>query len=193
MQLLIALFPLCDRYRHPDLILVEKDMWMSSIDSCISLTVTDWKQNGNLIQFPKILLASKISAAELEKAKASGFADTVLMKPVRASMLAACLQQVLGIGRKKQPQKDMHMRNGSGSLESLLYGKKILVVDDNKVNRRVAEGALKKFGANVECAESGNAALELLQLPHDFDACFMDIQMPEMDGYALLTLSVVQM
>lgn len=170
-------------YRHPDIILVEKDMWMSSIDSWISLTVADWKQNGNLIQLPKILLASKISASELEKAKASGFADTVIMKPVRASMLAACLQQVLGIGRKKQLQKDMNMRNGSSALRSLLYGKKILVVDDNKVNRRVAEGALKKFGANVECAESGKAALELLQLPHDFDACFMDIQMPEMDGF----------
>lgn len=166
---------------------------MSSIDNCISATVRDWKQNANLIQFPKILLASKISASELEKAKASGFADTVIMKPVRASMLAACLQQVLGIGRKKQSQKDMNMRNGSSALRSLLYGKKILVVDDNKVNRRVAAGALKKFGANVECAESGKAALELLQLPHDFDACFMDIQMPEMDGYALLTLSVVQM
>lgn len=166
---------------------------MSSIDNCISATVRDWKQNANLIQFPKILLASKISTSELEKAKASGFADTVIMKPVRASMLAACLQQVLGIGRKKQSQKDMNMRNGSSALRSLLYGKKILVVDDNKVNRRVAAGSLKKFGANVECAESGKAALELLQLPHDFDACFMDIQMPEMDGYALLTLSVIQM
>ncbi|KAF8040096.1 hypothetical protein BT93_B2349 [Corymbia citriodora subsp. variegata] len=170
-------------YGHPDIILVEKDTWMSSIDNCISLTVTDWKQNGNLIQFPKILLASKISASELEKAKASGFTDTVIMKPVRASMLAACLQQVLGIGRKKHLQKDMNMQNGSSALQSLLYGKKILVVDDNKVNRRVAAGALKKFGANVECAESGKAALELLQLPHDFDACFMDIQMPEMDGF----------
>ncbi|XP_030447845.1 histidine kinase 4 [Syzygium oleosum] len=170
-------------YRHPDIILVEKDTWMSSIDNCISVTVRDWKQNANLIQFPKILLASKISASELEKAKASGFADTVIMKPVRASMLAACLQQVLGIGRKKQSQKDMNMRNGSSALQSLLYGKKILVVDDNKVNRRVAAGALKKFGANVECAESGKAALELLQLPHNFDACFMDIQMPEMDGF----------
>ncbi|KAE8725288.1 Histidine kinase 4 [Hibiscus syriacus] len=62
-------------------------------------------------------------------------------------------------------------------------GKKILVVDDNMVNRRVAAGALKKFGAAVECAESGKAALKLLQLPHCFDACFMDIQMPEMDGF----------
>ncbi|KAJ0719127.1 putative histidine kinase, Protein-serine/threonine phosphatase [Helianthus annuus] len=75
------------------------------------------------------------------------------------------------------------MANGSVYLRGLLLGKKILVVDDNRVNRRVAAGALKKFGAEVECAESGKAALDLLQIPHGFDACFMDIQMPEMDGF----------
>nr|7P8C_A Chain A, Receiver domain of histidine kinase 4 [Arabidopsis thaliana]7P8C_B Chain B, Receiver domain of histidine kinase 4 [Arabidopsis thaliana] len=66
---------------------------------------------------------------------------------------------------------------------ALLTGKKILVVDDNIVNRRVAAGALKKFGAEVVCAESGQVALGLLQIPHTFDACFMDIQMPQMDGF----------
>ncbi|KAE8716671.1 Histidine kinase 4 [Hibiscus syriacus] len=91
------------------------------------------------------------------------------------------LPKVLGIGKKRQPGK--HMLNGSPVLQSLLCGKKILVVDDNMVNRRVVAGALKKFGASVECAESGKAALKLLQLPHCFDACFMDIQMPEMDGF----------
>ena len=142
----------------------------------------DWKQNGHVFKLPQmILLATNITNAELEKAKAAGFADTTIMKPMRASMVAACLQQVLGIGKKRQPGKDM--LNGSSVFLSLLCGKKILVVDDNMVNRRVAAGALKKFGAAVECAESGKAALKLLQLPHCFDACFMDIQMPEMDGY----------
>ncbi|KAJ0981240.1 hypothetical protein J5N97_009495 [Dioscorea zingiberensis] len=47
---------------------------------------------------------------------------------------------------------------------------------------RVAAGALKKYVANVAYAESGKDALSLLQLPHKFDACFMDVQMPEMDG-----------
>ena len=127
-----------------------------------------------------ILLATNISNAEVDKAKAAGFSDTVIKKPLRASMVAACLQQVLGMGKKRQ------LGNGSTFLRSLLCGKKILVVDDNGVNRRVAAGALKKFGADVKCAESGKVALEMLQLPHNFDACFMDIQMPEMDGYVCL-------
>ncbi|KAH1097896.1 hypothetical protein J1N35_014817 [Gossypium stocksii] len=142
------------------------------------------KQNGHVFKLPKvILLATNITNVELEKAKAAGFADTVIMKPMRASMAAACLQQVLGIGKKREAGKDM--LNGSPVLQGLLCGKKVLVVDDNMGHQRVVAlaGALKKFGAAVECRESGKAALKLLQLPYCFDACFMDIQMPEMDGF----------
>ncbi|KAJ9153012.1 hypothetical protein P3X46_026504 [Hevea brasiliensis] len=167
---------------QPDIVLVEKDSWISGEDGCSSVWPLDWKQSGLVFKLPKmILLATNISNDEFNKAKASGFADTVIMKPLRASMVAACLQQVLGLGKKRPQGKDVP--NGSSFLRSLLCGKKILVVDDNMVNRRVAAGALKKFGANVECADSGKTALKLLQLPHSFDACFMDIQMPEMDGF----------
>lgn len=47
----------------------------------------------------------------------------------------------------------------------------------------VTAGALKNFGADVKCADSGKAALEMLLFPHKFDACFKDIQMQEMDGF----------
>ncbi|MBA0631504.1 hypothetical protein Godav_000375 [Gossypium davidsonii] len=172
----------CGSKTQPDIVLVEKDSWLSGEDGGLSLRTLDRQQNGHVFKSPKmILLATNITNAELEKAKAAGFADTIIMKPLRASMVAACLQQVLGTGKKRQPGRGM--LNGSSVLGSLLCGKKILVVDDNMVNRRVAAGALKKFGAAVECAESGKAALKLLQLPHSFDACFMDIQMPEMDGF----------
>ncbi len=179
-----------DRNFQPDLILVEKDSWVSGEEGGLNFHLLDWKQNWHLFKLPKmILLATNNSNAEFEKAKAAGFADTVIMKPLRASMVAACLQQVLGVGKKRQQGK--YMANGTSYLQSLLCHKKILVVDDNRVNRRVAAGALKKFGADVECAESGKAALALLQLPHNFDACFMDIQMPEMDGYVLKFLNAM--
>ncbi|XP_050232674.1 histidine kinase 4 isoform X2 [Mercurialis annua] len=167
---------------QPEIVLVEKDSWISGEDGGSSICLPDWKQNGHMLKLPKmILLATNISNEEFNKAKTAGFADTVIMKPLRASMVAACLQQVMGMGKKRPQGKDGP--NGSSFLRSLLFGKKILVVDDNMVNRRVAAGALKKFGANVECADSGKAALKLLQIPHSFDACFMDIQMPEMDGF----------
>ncbi|XP_058080033.1 histidine kinase 4 [Magnolia sinica] len=168
---------------RPDMILVEKDSWTHGVDVILPERILDQKQNGYVVELPKLILLSttSITAVESEKAKAAGFVDTVIMKPLRASMIAACLQQVLGVGNKKQ--QGNQMLKGSAFLHSLLSGKNILVVDDNRVNRRVAAGALKKYGANVECAESGKAALVLLQLPHKFDACFMDVQMPEMDGF----------
>ncbi|KAK6146661.1 hypothetical protein DH2020_020530 [Rehmannia glutinosa] len=165
----------------PDMFLVEKDSWISGKEDGI-MHLSNWGQNGHSYKLPKmILLATNITIAESDKANAAGFADTVIMKPLRSSMVAACLKQVLGIGRKIQHGRNVP--NGSNGLRGLLCGKKILVVDDNLVNRRVAAGALKKFGADVQCAESGQEALKWLQIPHDFDACFMDIQMPEMDGF----------
>ncbi|KAJ7942840.1 Histidine kinase [Quillaja saponaria] len=167
---------------QPDIILIEKDLWISDEDGNFNLRLLDWKQHGHVLKLPKmILLATSISNAEFDKAKASGFADTVIMKPLRASMVAACLQQELETGKQRRQGKGMP--NGPTFLQTLLCGKKILVVDDNVVNRRVAAGALKKFGAYVECVDSGKAALDKLHLPHKFDACFMDIQMPEMDGF----------
>lgn len=163
---------------QPDIIFVEKDSWVCGED----VRQLDWKQNGHIFKMPQmILLATNISNDEFDRVKSAGFSDTVIMKPLRASMVGACLQQVLGTGKKRQLGKEMP--NGSTSVRGLLFGKKILVVDDNGVNRRVAAGALKNFGADVKCADSGKAALEMLQFPHDFDACFMDIQMPEMDGF----------
>ena len=98
------------------------------------------------------------------------------MKPLRASMLVASLQRAMGVGNKG------NARNGE-QVCNLLLARKILIVDDNFVNLKVAAGALKKYGADVICAESGEKAIKLLTPPHEFDACFMDIQMPEMDGY----------
>ncbi|GAB2279934.1 Histidine kinase 4 [Dionaea muscipula] len=172
--------PGCDCQPDPDIILVEKDLWLLE-ESDLNQWLFEWKHIGCICKLPKlILLATNIGIEELEKRKVSGFADTVIMKPLRASMVAACLQQILGTGRRVQHVSD----TCSGSLgKNVLCGKKILVVDDNKVNRIVAAGTLKKFGAEVECAESGKAALALLKPPHGYDACFMDIQMPEMDGF----------
>ncbi|RDX80904.1 Histidine kinase 2, partial [Mucuna pruriens] len=160
-----------------DIIFIEKDSWVCGEDGMVNVWQLDRKQNGHMYKIPQmILLATNISNSEFDKAKAAGFSDTVIMKPLRASMVSACLQQVLGMGKDMKP-------NGSAFVRSRLSGKKILVVDDNVVNRRVAAGALKNFGAEVKCAESGKTALEMLKLPHNFDACFMDIQMPEMDGF----------
>lgn len=96
-------------------------------------------------------------------------------------MLAASLQRAMGVGTKGS---SLNGELSGPFLGNLLLGRKILVVDDNKVNLVVAAAALKKYGADVVCVDSGKKAISLLKPPHKFDACFMDIQMPEVDGYA---------
>lgn len=58
---------------------------------------------------------------------------------------------------------------------------KALVVDDNEINLRVAEGVLKLYDVNCILARSGKEAIELLK-DNDIDIVFMDHMMPEMDG-----------
>ncbi|RLN40633.1 putative histidine kinase 4 [Panicum miliaceum] len=161
----------------PCMLLVESDSWSSKMDVSLRSRLLEMKQNGHTPVLPKIIL---LAASESDKLKANYAVDSVITKPLKASTLAACLFQALGI---TQTQPSHEKRDGSGSLRGLLLGKNILVVDDNKVNLRVAAGTLKKFGAKVECVESGKDALALLQIPYKFDLCLMDIQMPEMDGF----------
>lgn len=58
----------------------------------------------------------------------------------------------------------------------------VLIVDDNLVNQVVLKGMIEKEGHIVVCASRGKEAIELTQ-KFDFDIIFMDIQMPEMDGF----------
>ncbi|CAI5979266.1 unnamed protein product [Closterium sp. NIES-64] len=57
------------------------------------------------------------------------------------------------------------------------------VVDDNMINRRVAAITLARYGAEVVLAESGEAALRLLQACHSFRLVVMDLLMPGLDGF----------
>jgi signal transduction histidine kinase/DNA-binding NarL/FixJ family response regulator len=59
---------------------------------------------------------------------------------------------------------------------------RVLLVDDNMTNRKVASQILLKAGCVVETATSGQEAIDRLNQDTDFDLVLMDIQMPEMDG-----------
>ncbi|KAK6141238.1 hypothetical protein DH2020_025035 [Rehmannia glutinosa] len=120
------------------------------------------------------VLATCVTSTDRNKLKLDDLVDDLITKPLKLSALISTLQEATG--------KRLETSNKPSTLRTLLKGKQILVVDDNMVNRRVAEGALKKYGAVVTCVEGGKYAVELLKPPHKFDACFMDLRMPEMDG-----------
>lgn len=162
-----------------DMVLIEQEVWDKDL-GLSALFVSRLRSIDHGVPPKVFLLANSINSTRANATSGISY-PSVIVKPLRASMLAASLQRAMGVGNRG------NYRNGelpNLSLRSLLLGRKILVVDDNNVNLRVAAAALKKYGADVVCAESGKKAISLLEPPHQFDACFMDIQMPEMDGYA---------
>nr|CAD1837745.1 unnamed protein product [Ananas comosus var. bracteatus] len=165
-----------------DMVLVDKEAWGEGSSLAFPSHLTDLRRNGSTIKprqsTPKLfLLATSLSLTEIDELKSAGYIDCI-RKPLRLSMMAVCLRKALGVGIKRQ-----QVRGQPLALQSLLKEKQILVVDDNAVNRRVAAAALKKYGAIVTCVASGKEAIAMLQPRHKFDACFMDVQMPEMDGF----------
>ncbi|GAA0816024.1 hypothetical protein GCM10009111_15190 [Colwellia asteriadis] len=65
---------------------------------------------------------------------------------------------------------------------SALIGKRVLLVEDNRINRLIAEQILKQAGMKVFSAENGLQAVQMAE-EHAYDVIVMDIQMPVMDGY----------
>lgn len=88
-----------------------------------------------------------------------------------------------GVLEDNQEEKSKIVNVESNDNFEALDGKRILLVDDNKVNLMVAEAILKKWGINVSTAMDGQLAIESLQ-KSSFDLVLMDIQMPVLDGYS---------
>jgi two-component system, sensor histidine kinase and response regulator len=109
-----------------------------------------------------------------EEARAAGFAAT-LSKPVRLDKLHAALEELALPGRAsaQSPRSAPDAHGGRGL---------VLVVDDVEINQIVATGMLERLGYVVVVADDGAAALAAVRR-HAFDAIFMDVQMPGMDGY----------
>ena len=83
------------------------------------------------------------------------------------------------------PQKGGCPCREEGGLPTV-KGVRLLLAEDNDINREIATLILEEIGFALDTAENGRAALEMLQAaaPDTYAAVLMDIQMPEMDGYA---------
>ena len=64
-------------------------------------------------------------------------------------------------------------------------GRQILLVEDNELNREIAQEILREYGFRVDPAENGAVAVEKVSTaaPGSYDLVLMDVQMPVMDGY----------
>ncbi|HXG85786.1 MAG TPA: response regulator [Pyrinomonadaceae bacterium] len=142
---------------------------------------------------PRIILTTAYGqrgdAAQARNAGVSGY----LTKPIRGSQFFDCLLAVLdeknefGGRENRAPLVTRHsLREAGLNTESAIsiHAKKlrVLVVEDNEVNRLIALKHLEQVGVTAEVVFDGQDALEKMQ-GSDYTLVFMDCQMPRLDGY----------
>jgi PAS domain S-box-containing protein len=134
-----------------------------------------------LAAIPRLLLSSGGMGSEADRL-ALGFAQS-LLKPVRQAQLFEAIASAL------QTPLSKALSSPAKTAEDLPdYGnKRILVVEDNKVNQKVILAMLGKFRCIPDLAENGREAVDKLA-QQAYDLVFMDCQMPVMDGYEAVRL-----
>ena len=105
----------------------------------------------------------------------------ILAKPLRRSQLLNCVTRAVTAAPESNLE-DTAIR-AVPAATARAFVPKILLVEDNPVNREVAVGMLETLGCVAHAAENGRLALEAIN-NHAFDAVLMDCNMPVMDGLA---------
>ncbi len=126
-----------------------------------------------------IILMSAYDWSDIEKEAREVGVTGFISKPMFASDLHRTLERSLGHAAEETTDQETDF------VEDCFVGKCILLVEDNALNREIAEEILTEAGFLVECAENGQIACDMVRhsAPGHYDLILMDIQMPVMDGY----------
>ncbi|MBM4458600.1 MAG: PAS domain S-box protein [Chloroflexi bacterium] len=143
------------------------------------------QRDPDLAGTPLILLTAFDERGLGEQALAAGFA-AYLVKPLRRGQLQETVSAVLA-GRPSAGQTRWRGTPAPAAGDGAAQPPRglILLAEDNPANRKVALAQLDKLGYDVRVAEDGRLALEAYrQAPDAYFVILMDVQMPEMDGFA---------
>ncbi|MDR2069886.1 MAG: response regulator [Treponema sp.] len=150
----------------------------------------DWKMPGmNGIELSRNIkqqnsrnaVVIMISAAEwhtIEREARKAGVDKFLSKPLFPSTIADTINECIGIA--PSGVKNAELLRPSDNFT----GRRVLLVEDVEINREIVLTLLEPTGLKIDCAENGLQAVEIFKAaPDAYDVIFMDVQMPEMDGY----------
>ena len=167
---------------------IEKAMLADAKDDPYDVILMDWKMPGmdgiqaaNQIMSdtrgkqPHILMVSAYDREDAIDAARTITISDFLEKPVSRSTLMDSLYTVMGNQLLPENRFDSELQAPNLSHVSLL------LVEDNAINRQVAVEFLMDTGVNIDIAQNGQEAIEMVR-NKDFDVVLMDIQMPVMDG-----------
>ena len=107
--------------------------------------------------------------------------------PQKIKVLTEKISQERMLEKTKIYQNNASLTGSSIISNNINYaGKKIMIVDDNKLNIKVAKKALKDFNFNIVEANSGEECINKIKEENNYDLIFMDIMMPNMSGETAL-------
>jgi CheY-like chemotaxis protein len=122
-----------------------------------------------------MITAAEWSSVEVQARKAG--VDKFLPKPLFPSSIADIISEALGINHKR-------IEETTTDISGLFKGRRVLLVEDVEINRDIVIALLEPANIEIDCAENGKEALRMFkEAPDKYDMIFMDVQMPEMDGY----------
>ena len=124
---------------------------------------------------PVVLLTSSFRHGQQCRAEKLSI-DYQLLKPIKQSDLLETLLRILknAAGPTGKPEATTQWQRPTRTLQ-------VLLAEDNRINQKLAVALLEKQGHQVTVVSDGEAAVEIVA-SQDFDAVFMDVQMPKMDG-----------
>ena len=138
-------------------------------------------QSTALVSQPKVVMVTAYGREDVMRLCEQAGVDGFLVKPVSPSSLLDTILSVLGRGRIFSPgEKGGHAKPDLAQ-SGRLAGARLLLVEDNDINREFATELLRSEGMEVDEAINGQEAVDKVQ-QRTYDGVLMDIQMPVMDG-----------
>jgi len=161
--------------KHYDIVLL--DYHMPVMDG-IEMAKLMFAEN-KIVPFPDIIMLSS-DDVNLERSKLKDFGiKRYLIKPIFKDDLIRVLNEVVGHIDVSQPLKKVYTQKTDGNLNKQY---RVLLAEDNIINQKLANGLLEKLGCKIKTVGNGKEAVEAAKIG-GFDIIFMDVQMPEMDGF----------
>ena len=150
-------------------------------------TIDAMHANEELKQLPPVLLVTAYGPEEFRAEAKEAQVAAFLIKPVDPQIL---LRTIIGLfpttGQVLIPAKPAAVAAVAGAIPTIdaaLRGQRVLLAEDNEINREIAVELLTDAGLEVDIAENGRIACDRVAASGDsYAAVLMDVQMPEMDG-----------
>ena len=139
------------------------------------------KEDRSIFSTRLVMLTSMGRRGDAEEARRAGI-TVYLTKPVRQSELYDAITMVMGGPSENSPDEGRILSRHNIREQRSEPDLRLLLVEDNAVNQKVATRTLEKLGYRADVAADGLEALETLS-SSTYDAVLMDVQMPNLDGY----------